>query len=95
VVAPRVTRRLLETFADQLGVPPSGDARLDQLTEREREVLRLVAQGRSNAEIADQLFVAETTVKTHVGRILAKLGLRDRVQAVVFAYEAGIVKPSG
>jgi len=95
VVAPRVTRRLLETFADQLGVPPSGNARLDQLTEREREVLRLVAQGRSNAEIADQLFVAETTVKTHVGRILAKLGLRDRVQAVVFAYEAGIVKPSG
>jgi DNA-binding NarL/FixJ family response regulator len=95
VVAPRVTRRLLETFADQLVPPRTEDSRLETLTEREYQVLGLVAQGLSNAEIADELFVADTTVTTHVGRILAKLGLRDRVQAVVFAYDAGIVKPSG
>jgi DNA-binding NarL/FixJ family response regulator len=93
VVAPRVTRRLLEQFATHLAVPRPADGRLDALTEREREVLLLVAQGLSNAEIAEQLFVAETTIKTHVGRILSKLNLRDRVQAVVFAYEAGLVTP--
>jgi DNA-binding NarL/FixJ family response regulator len=93
VVAPRVTRRLLERFSDQLTPPRPDDCRLDVLTDREREVLTLVAQGLSNGEIAERLFVAETTVKTHVGRILAKLGLRDRVQAVVFAYEAGLVHP--
>ncbi|MEV0899336.1 response regulator transcription factor [Actinoplanes sp. NPDC049802] len=96
VVAPRITRRLLDRFAGQL-VPRAGrtgaDDRLAQLTEREREVLMLVAQGLSNSEIAGRLVLAETTVKTHVGRILTKLGLRDRVQAVVLAYETGLVRP--
>jgi DNA-binding NarL/FixJ family response regulator len=95
VVAPRVTRRLLDRFAGQLAPAPAGDPRLDQLTEREREVLLLVAQGLSNAEIAERLVLAEATVKTHVGRILTKLGRRDRVQAVVLAYETGLVRPSG
>jgi DNA-binding NarL/FixJ family response regulator len=97
VVSPRVTRRLLEEYALQL---PVADARqvdrypqLSSLTEREREVLAVVAQGLSNTEIAASLFVSETTVKSHVGRILAKLGLRDRVQIVVLAYESGLVTP--
>ncbi|MEU0551304.1 response regulator transcription factor [Micromonospora sp. NPDC005979] len=93
VVAPSITRRLLDRFAGQLGVTPTADPRLAQLTEREREVLLLVAQGLSNAEIAVKAHVAEATVKTHVGRILAKLHLRDRVQAVVLAYESGLVTP--
>jgi DNA-binding NarL/FixJ family response regulator len=93
VVAPRVTRRLLDRFAGQLTPPPQPDDRIGQLTDREREVLLLVAQGLSNVEIAERLYVAETTVKTHVGRILTKLGLRDRVQAVVLAYETGLVRP--
>ncbi len=95
VVAPRVTRKLLDRFAGQLS-PQSGavDTRLEVLTEREREVLLLVAQGLSNAEIATQLFIAETTVKTHIGRILTKLELRDRVQAVIFAYESGVIRPA-
>lgn len=93
VVAPSITRRLLDRFAGQLGVAPTADPRLAQLTEREREVLLLVAQGLSNAEIAAKAHVAEATVKTHVGRILAKLHLRDRVQAVVLAYESGLVTP--
>jgi len=93
VVAPRVTRRLLDRFAGQLAPGRTGDGRLDQLTEREREVLVLVAQGLSNCEIAAKLVVAEATVKTHLGRILAKLHLRDRVQAVVLAYETGLVRP--
>ncbi|WP_433121273.1 response regulator [Micromonospora sp. CA-246542] len=93
VVAPSITRRLLDRFAGQLGVTPTADPRLAQLTEREREVLLLVAQGLSNAEIAVKAHVAEATVKTHVGRILAKLNLRDRVQAVVLAYESGLVTP--
>ncbi|WP_433538886.1 response regulator [Micromonospora sp. CA-249363] len=93
VVAPSITRRLLDRFAGQLGVTPTADPRLAQLTEREREVLLFVAQGLSNAEIAAKAHVAEATVKTHVGRILAKLHLRDRVQAVVLAYESGLVTP--
>jgi DNA-binding NarL/FixJ family response regulator len=97
VVAPHVTRRLLDAFAGHLPDPSTGrsptDQRLGQLTDREREVLVEVARGYSNAEIAHLLTVSEKTVKTHVGRILTKLGLRDRVQVVVFAYEAGIVRP--
>jgi DNA-binding NarL/FixJ family response regulator len=97
VVSPRVTRRLLEEYAQVLPVPvPPGAERypgLATLTEREREVLVAVAHGLSNIEIAAALHVSETTVKSHVGRILAKLGLRDRVQVVVLAYEAGLVRP--
>lgn len=94
VVAPTVTRRLLDSFSDNLGAPdPRANAQIDQLTEREREVFRLMARGRSNSEIAAELYVSETTVKTHVGNVLSKLGLRDRVQAVVFAYESGLVRP--
>ncbi|MEV6521228.1 response regulator transcription factor [Longispora sp. NPDC051575] len=122
VVAPRITRRLLERFAGQFVAAPSdpaafppgsgseggpddtgpvavatigatGAARLAALTDRERQVLLLVAEGMSNLEIGARLYVAETTVKTHVGRILAKLQLRDRVQAVVLAYETGMVRP--
>jgi DNA-binding NarL/FixJ family response regulator len=93
VVAPSTTRRLIDRFAPML---PAGDGHappeLSGLTEREREVLILVAQGLSNTELAQRLFVSEATVKTHVGRILAKLGLRDRVQAVVYAYENGLVR---
>ncbi|MFT2752842.1 response regulator [Clavibacter sp. Sh2088] len=97
VVAPRVTRRMLEMFADVLPVGSAPAAtgvhpRLAALTPRETEVLRRVAEGRSNAEIAGDLFLAEATVKTHVGRILAKLAVRDRVQAVVLAYETGLVR---
>ena len=94
VVAPRILKRLLDRFADTLPdldkTPPRA---LDTLTEREREVLVQVARGLSNAEIARALTVSETTVKTHVGHVLAKLGLRDRVQAVVLAYESGLVRP--
>ncbi|QBX57495.1 response regulator transcription factor [Nocardioides seonyuensis] len=92
VVAPSTTRRLLDHFA-ALPDPerrPSPDARLDTLTDREAEVLGLIAQGLSNTEIAERLVVAETTVKTHVGRLLAKTGSRDRVQLVVLAYESGL-----
>jgi DNA-binding NarL/FixJ family response regulator len=97
VVAPSTTRRLIKRFvpllaeADVVGAPVSS-APFNELTEREREVLVQVAAGLSNAEIAARLYVSETTVKTHVGRILAKLGLRDRVQAVVLAYETGLVR---
>jgi DNA-binding NarL/FixJ family response regulator len=95
VVAPRVTRKLLDRFAGQLAPPKQATDRLAVLTEREREVLELVAAGLSNTEIAAQLHVAEATVKTHFGRILSKLDLRDRVQAVVLAYEVGLVRPAG
>jgi DNA-binding NarL/FixJ family response regulator len=92
LLAPTVTRRLIEEFAQRPGAR-AAPAALEQLTDREREVLVLMARGRSNAEIAGDLFVAETTVKTHVGRVLHKLGLRDRAQAVVLAYESGLVQP--
>jgi DNA-binding NarL/FixJ family response regulator len=99
MVAPAVTRRLIDAFASHLPDPATGRGggleMLQPLTDREREVLVEVARGRSNAEIAGELSVSEATVKTHVGRILGKLGLRDRVQVVVFAYEHGIVRPQG
>ncbi|VXB19386.1 response regulator transcription factor [Aeromicrobium sp. 9AM] len=94
VVAPSVTRRMLERFLDADEAPdPRDDRRLADLTAREREVLELIAQGQSNTEIASGLFLAEATVKTHVGRILAKTGSRDRVQLVVLGYESGLVSP--
>jgi DNA-binding NarL/FixJ family response regulator len=93
VVAASTTRRLLDHFVPLLTSAPPAPPGLDLLTEREREVLELIARGRSNGEIAQDLFLSEATVKTHVGRVLAKLGLRDRVQAVVLAYEAGLVRP--
>jgi DNA-binding NarL/FixJ family response regulator len=92
LLAPSITRRLIEEFSRR--PPPGADPpELDELTDREREVLVLIGRGLSNAEIAARLFLAETTVKTHVGRVLQKLGLRDRVQAVVLAYESGVVQP--
>ncbi|MCI4067008.1 response regulator transcription factor [Micromonospora sp. R77] len=96
VVAPRILKRLLDRFADVLPDPSAGPPKaLGTLTEREREVLVQVARGLSNAEIARALSVSETTIKTHVGHVLTKLGLRDRVQAVVLAYETGLVRPGG
>jgi DNA-binding NarL/FixJ family response regulator len=92
LLAPTVTRRLLDRFASTLDVHPP--PRLDSLTEREREILKLVAEGLSNSEIAERLVVGESTVKTHVSAVLRKLGLRDRVQAVIAAYDAGLVRPS-
>jgi DNA-binding NarL/FixJ family response regulator len=94
VVAPSVMRRLLDQFASRLPAPNAPTpASLAILTERERQVLKLVARGLSNAEIAAELVVSETTVKTHVGNLLTKLGVRDRVQAAVYAYESGLVRP--
>jgi DNA-binding NarL/FixJ family response regulator len=91
LLAPSVTRRLVEEFARHAPAPPVTG--LEELTDRETEVLVAMARGLSNAEIAETLFVGETTVKTHVGRVLMKLGVRDRVQAVVVAYESGLVRP--
>ena len=95
LLAPTVTRRLLDHFADTLpsGQPKPPPAELARLTERELEILRLLAGGLSNGELAELLFLSETTVKTHISSVLRKLDLRDRVQAVVFAYEAGLVRP--
>lgn len=91
VVAPRVTARLVQLAAPALARSrPRDESRLDALSEREREVFLLMAEGASNAEIAERLFVSESTVKTHVGKVLRGLGLRDRVQAVIFAYEIGV-----
>jgi DNA-binding NarL/FixJ family response regulator len=94
LLSPSVTRRVISEFVKGTGPKPQAQfPRLEDLTAREREVMRAIARGLSNAEIAKELFVSETTVKTHVARILMKLGLRDRVQAVVLAYEAGVVQP--
>ena len=93
VVAPSVTRRLLDRYVTREAEPPVPGAALDALTGREREVLSLIARGLSNLEIAGRLYLSEGTVKTHVSRVLTKLGLRDRVQAVVHAYECGLVRP--
>lgn len=92
LLAPSVTRRIIEQFARRPVKPELGE-QLEALTAREREVLVLLARGRSNAELADELFVTSGTIKTHVSSLLAKLGLRDRVQAVVLAYESGLVTP--
>jgi len=95
LLAPSVTRRLIEDYATRARRPLARSDALDRLTPREREVLTLVARGLSNAEIAAELVLAEQTVKTHLGRIFAKLHLRDRAQAVVFAYESGLVTAGG
>ncbi len=93
LLSPSVTRRLVEEFADHHVVDPDADPRVGALTEREREVLVCVARGLSNAEIAEEMHISESTAKTHLKRVLMKLGLRDRVGAVVFAYESGVVRP--
>ncbi len=95
LLAPSITRRLIESFVEARPRQLAGAAALNGLTDREREVLRLVALGMSNQEIAASLFISEPTTKTHVSRILQKLGLRDRVQAVVLGYETGLVTPGG
>ena len=93
LLAPRVTRRLIEEFARRPAGADPDPATLARLTAREREALELMARGLSNAEMAASLYVSEHTVKTHVGNVLAKLGLRDRIQAVILAYEVGLVQP--
>ncbi|MFE7276817.1 LuxR C-terminal-related transcriptional regulator, partial [Streptomyces sp. NPDC057623] len=96
VVAPRLTRRLLDAYAHQVLAPTDGpvpeDPRLQTLSDREREVLVAVAQGWTNTEIAEQLVLTESTVKKHVGRVLTKIGARDRIQAVIVAYDVGLVR---
>lgn len=98
IVAPSLTRRLLDAYVHHLpeaaGTAPTTDPRIASLTDREREILTVIAQGWSNAEIAGRLHLAESTVKTHVSRILAKTGARDRVQAVIVAYDAKLVEPA-
>ncbi|HUZ19371.1 MAG TPA: response regulator transcription factor, partial [Acidimicrobiales bacterium] len=93
LLAPSVTRRLIEAFARRPAEATTSPAQLASLTSREREILVLVARGKSNAQIAEELFVSEATVKTHVGHLFAKLCLRDRVHAMILAYETGIVAP--
>ena len=98
VIAPSLTRRLLDTYAHQLPGPPpdrpaDDDPRVRSLTEREREILVAMGQGWTNGEIADRLMLSQSTVKTHVGRVLAKIGARDRVQAVILAYDLGLARP--
>lgn len=94
LLAPSVTRRMIEQFAGRRPRAPKPATALAELTDREREVLVLIGRGRSNSEIAGDLFIAEQTVKTHVGKVLSKLGLRDRVHAVILAYDTGLVEPS-
>ncbi len=94
VVAPRLTRKLMDAYAETGPDPaPEGDPRLAALSDREREVLVAIGQGWTNTEIAERLVLTESTVKKHVGRVLAKLGARDRIQAVIVAYDAGLVRP--
>src|SRR4051794_32158880 len=96
VIAPALTRRLLDEFAQHLPHPaadPAGDARMDSLTDREREILVAIGRGWTNGEIAGHFVLSESTVKTHVGRVLAKIGARDRIQAVIFAYDLGLARP--
>jgi DNA-binding NarL/FixJ family response regulator len=93
LLGPTVTQRLLERFSDSHGRQPRDHTAIKEFTEREREIFQLLTAGLSNAEIADRLFLSETTVKTHVSNILRKLGVRDRVQAVIVAYESGIAQP--
>lgn len=92
LLAPSITRRLIGRFAEQLAIDSKMSDRLDRLTNREREVLAAIARGLNNSEISEALFIGEATVKTHVSGILTKLGLRDRAQAVVFAYESGLAE---
>jgi DNA-binding NarL/FixJ family response regulator len=99
VIAPALTRRLLDAYAQHLPSSPHdqqdlADPRLDALTEREREILVAIGQGWTNGEIAKHLVLSESTVKTHVGRVLAKIGARDRIQAVIFAYDLGLTRPN-
>ena len=93
VIAPALTRRLLDAFAHQWGGQPVTDSRLDTLTDREREILIAIGRGWTNGEIAERLVLSESTVKTHVGRVLAKIGARDRIQAVILAYDLGLTRP--
>jgi DNA-binding NarL/FixJ family response regulator len=95
LLAPQITRRVIERFAGGPGTDTELSERIRELTARELDVLRALARGLSNAEIAAELVLTENTIKTHVAHVLSKLGLRDRVQAVVFAYEAGLVRPGG
>ena len=97
LVEPKMTKRLLDEFARRPEMPATGDVpdRFAELTDREVDVLREVVRGASNAEIAERLYISETTVKTHVNHILSKLGVRDRIQAVVLAYDYGLVEPGG
>ncbi len=95
LLAPSVTRRLIDQFAQRPAATRTNARALDEITAREREVLALVAHGHSNAEIADLLVLSEGTVKTHIKRIFMKLDLRDRTQAVIYAYDAGLVEPKG
>jgi DNA-binding NarL/FixJ family response regulator len=93
LLSPSVTRRVIERMAGQPTLGESDEERMAELTDREREVLELMGSGLTNAEIADRLVIEQSTVKTHVKRVLMKLGLRDRVQAVIFAYESGLIRP--
>lgn len=97
VIAPSLTRRLLDTFAGQLAGsrPADDDPRLAALTDREREILVAIGRGWTNREIAERLVLSESTVKTHVGRVLTKIGARDRIQAVILAYDLGLARPGG
>ncbi|HZX09115.1 response regulator transcription factor [Kribbella sp.] len=94
IIAPALTRRLLDTYAYQLPTAAPDGAKLQALTDREREILIAIGRGWTNPEIAARLHLSESTVKTHVGRVLAKIGARDRVQAVIFAYDVGLASPN-